>query len=162
MKAIHSDALVFFSATGDDLAYKKIFPSLQAMIKRGNLNVPVIGVAKAGWNLEQLKARAKDKAWKNIANWMQRRLKNYPACCVMWTVITMIRRLFKPSRSSLVRRNSRRITTRAIPPGLFGIVVEQLAKAGCAGKGARVIVRKAFRSRPGFRRGTEPDPVADF
>jgi glucose-6-phosphate 1-dehydrogenase len=55
----HSDALVFFGATGD-LAYKKIFPALQSMIKRGTLDVPVIGVAKAGWNLDQLKARAKD------------------------------------------------------------------------------------------------------
>ena len=55
----HSDALVFFGATGD-LAYKKIFPSLQAMVKRGHLNVPVIGVAKAGWNLDQLRARARD------------------------------------------------------------------------------------------------------
>ncbi len=64
MKAIHSDALVFFGATGD-LAYKKIFPSLQAMLKRGNLNVPVIGVAKAGWNLDQLKARAKDSLEKH-------------------------------------------------------------------------------------------------
>src|SRR4249919_2171998 len=59
MSNSHSDALVFFGATGD-LAYKKIFPSLQAMLKRGNLNVPVIGVAKAGWNLDQLKARARD------------------------------------------------------------------------------------------------------
>ena len=59
MDANHSDALVFFGATGD-LAYKKIFPSLQAMVKRGHLNVPVIGVAKAGWNLDQLRARAKD------------------------------------------------------------------------------------------------------
>src|ERR1700745_1888702 len=55
----HSDALVFFGATGD-LAYKKIFPALQAMAKRGHLNVPVIGVAKAGWTLDNLKARAKD------------------------------------------------------------------------------------------------------
>jgi len=59
MNNSHSDTLVFFGATGD-LAYKKIFPALQAMIRRGNLNVPVIGVAKAGWNLDQLKARAKD------------------------------------------------------------------------------------------------------
>jgi glucose-6-phosphate 1-dehydrogenase len=68
MNATHSDALVFFGATGD-LAYKKIFPSLQAMLKRGHLNVPVIGVAKAGWNLDQLKARAKDsleEAWRVI------------------------------------------------------------------------------------------------
>ena len=60
----HSDALVFFGATGD-LAYKKIFPALQAMVKRGNLNVPVIGVATAGWNLDQLKARAKDSLEKH-------------------------------------------------------------------------------------------------
>lgn len=52
----HADALVFFGATGD-LAYKKIFPALQAMAKRGHLNVPVIGVAKAGWSLDQLRAR---------------------------------------------------------------------------------------------------------
>jgi glucose-6-phosphate 1-dehydrogenase len=57
MSDTHSDALVFFGATGD-LAYKKIFPSLQAMVKRGGLDVPVIGVAKAGWTLDQLRARA--------------------------------------------------------------------------------------------------------
>ena len=62
--AVHSDALVFFGATGD-LAYKKIFPSLQAMIKRGHLDVPVVGVAKAGWNLDQLRARAKDSLEKH-------------------------------------------------------------------------------------------------
>src|SRR5262245_28551019 len=59
MSTAHSDALVFFGATGD-LAYKKIFPSLQAMLKRGHLTVPVIGVAKSGWKLDQLKARARD------------------------------------------------------------------------------------------------------
>ena len=64
MSVIHSDALVFFGATGD-LAYKKIFPALQSMIKRGHLNVPVIGVAKAGWNLEQLRARARDSLEKH-------------------------------------------------------------------------------------------------
>src|SRR5271155_3144586 len=64
MSIEHSDALVFFGATGD-LAYKKIFPALQGMVKRGNLNVPVVGVAKAGWNLEQLRARAKDSLEKH-------------------------------------------------------------------------------------------------
>ena len=59
MNNSHSNALVLFGATGD-IAYKKIFPALQAMLKRGHLNVPVIGVAKAGWTLEQLKARAHD------------------------------------------------------------------------------------------------------
>src|SRR3974377_1771696 len=59
MSDSHSDALVFFGATGD-LAYKKIFPALQAMLKRGNLDIPVIGVAKAGWNLDQLRPRARE------------------------------------------------------------------------------------------------------
>ena len=56
----HSDALVFFGATGD-LAYKKIFPALQAMTRRGTLDVPVIGVAKADWTLDQLRARARQR-----------------------------------------------------------------------------------------------------
>src|SRR5439155_22490965 len=59
-----SDAFVFFGATGD-LAYTKTFPALQAMAKRGHLDVPVIGVAKAGWKLEQLEARAKDSLEKH-------------------------------------------------------------------------------------------------
>ena len=58
MSNARADALVFFGATGD-LAYKKIFPSLQAMVKRGHLDVPVIGVAKAGYTLDRLKARAR-------------------------------------------------------------------------------------------------------
>src|SRR2546429_6486473 len=59
MHGSRSDALVFFGATGD-LAYKKVFPALHAMLRRGHLNVPIIGVAKAGWDLEKLKARARD------------------------------------------------------------------------------------------------------
>ena len=64
MSEINSDALVFFGATGD-LAYKKIFPALQAMIKRGHLNIPVIGVARQAWSLDQLRARAKDSVEKH-------------------------------------------------------------------------------------------------
>ena len=64
MNEFHSDALVFFGASGD-LAYKKIFPSLQAMVKRGGLNVPVIGVARSGWTIEQFRARARDSVEKH-------------------------------------------------------------------------------------------------
>ena len=64
MQDSSSDALVFFGATGD-LAYKKIFPALQAMVKRGTLKVPVVGVAKSGWTLEQLKERARDSLEKH-------------------------------------------------------------------------------------------------
>ena len=59
MSEISSDALVFFGATGD-LAYKQIFPALQRLAKRGELNMPVIGVAKSGWTLDQLKKRAQE------------------------------------------------------------------------------------------------------
>src|ERR1019366_7971637 len=59
MDNLNSDALVFFGATGD-LAHKQIFPALQALVRRHGLDIPIVGVAKAGWNLDQLKARARD------------------------------------------------------------------------------------------------------
>ena len=55
---VKSDALVFFGATGD-LAYKKIFPALQSLIRHGKLAVPIVGVAKSGWGLDDLKDRAR-------------------------------------------------------------------------------------------------------
>jgi glucose-6-phosphate 1-dehydrogenase len=57
MNRSHSDALVFFGATGD-LIYKKIFPALYAMERRGHLKVPVIGVARSDWTIEKFRARA--------------------------------------------------------------------------------------------------------
>ena len=68
MNVPDSDALVFFGASGD-LAYKKVFPSLQTMVKQGHLDVPVIGVAKAGWNVDQLRARARDGVEKLGGGW---------------------------------------------------------------------------------------------
>src|SRR3954470_23926793 len=59
MTEARSNVLVFFGATGD-LAYKQIFPALQAMIRHGRLDIPVVGVARPEWTLEQLQARAKD------------------------------------------------------------------------------------------------------
>ena len=60
----HSDALVFYGVTGD-LAFKKIFPALQAMVKRGQLNVPVVGVARSPWNVEQLRQRVRESLEKH-------------------------------------------------------------------------------------------------
>src|ERR1044072_4514995 len=57
MNTPSSDAIVFFGATGD-LAYKKIFPALQALVLRGNLDIPIIGVAREEWSLDQLRERA--------------------------------------------------------------------------------------------------------
>jgi glucose-6-phosphate 1-dehydrogenase len=140
MSEVHSDAFVFFGATGD-LAYKKIFPALQAMAKRGHLDVPVIGVAKAGWKLEQLQARARDSLEKHGGL--------DPAA--FGTLCGLLRYVdgdyqdpatFEAIRKALgsARRPAHYL---AIPPVLFELVVEQLDKAGCA-HGARVIVEKPF------------------
>jgi glucose-6-phosphate 1-dehydrogenase len=95
MNASHSDALVFFGATGD-LAYKKIFPSLQAMLKRGHLNVPVIGVAKAGWNLDQFKDRAKDSLEKH-GGIDHAAFEKLSALLRLWTATTTTPRRSRPS-----------------------------------------------------------------
>jgi glucose-6-phosphate 1-dehydrogenase len=141
MTATHSDALVFFGATGD-LAYKKIFPSLQAMLKRGHLDVPVIGVAKAGWNLDQLKARAKDSlekhggldpaAFAKLSGLLRYVDGDYNDAATFQAIRKELGSAQRPAHYL------------AIPPVLFGKVVEQLSKAGCAGDGARVIVEKPF------------------
>ena len=140
MSVSHSDALVFFGATGD-LAYKKIFPALQAMVKRGHLNVPVIGVAKAGWKLDQLWARAQDSLEKHGGIDPAAFAK---LCSLLryvdgdYTDPTTFQSLRKELGAA--RQPAHYF---AIPPVLFGMVVEQLAKAGCT-HGARVIIEKPF------------------
>lgn len=141
MIAAHSDALVFFGATGD-LAYKKIFPSLQAMVKRGNLNVPVIGVAKAGWNLDQLKARAKDSLEKHGG-------LDPAAFTKLSGLLRYVDGAYEDGAIFQAIRKELGVAQRpahylAIPPVLFGTVVEQLGKSGCAPAGARVVVEKPF------------------
>jgi glucose-6-phosphate 1-dehydrogenase len=114
---------------------------LQAMIKRGTLNVPVIGVAKAGWNLDQLKARAKDSleqhggldaaAWEKLSSLLDYVDGDYadPA-----TFVGVRKALGSSERPAHYL---------AIPPSLFEKVVEQLVQSGCAKK-ARIIVEKPF------------------
>jgi glucose-6-phosphate 1-dehydrogenase len=143
MSQQHSDALVFFGATGD-LAYKKIFPALQAMVKRGTLNVPVIGVAKAGWNLDQLKARAKDsvekhggldpEAFKKLSQLLRYVDGDYTDAATVKALCHEIGNAQRPAHYL------------AIPPSAFGMVVEQLSKSGCTkgSGGTRVIVEKPF------------------
>ena len=136
----HSDALVFFGATGD-LAYKKIFPALQAMIRLGRLNAPVIGVAKADWNLDHLKARARDSvekhggldssAFDKLCGLLRYVDGDYNDPATFQSIRKELGPALRPAHYL------------AIPPILFGLVVEQLAKSGC-NKGARVIVEKPF------------------
>ena len=140
MNNSHSDTLVFFGATGD-LAYKKIFPALQAMVRRDTLNVPIIGVAKAGWNLDQLKARAKDSvekhggldpaAFDKLCGLLRYVDGDYNDAA---TFQALHRELGQSQRPAYYL---------AIPPAAFTIVVEKLSQAGCTRK-ARVIIEKPF------------------
>ena len=136
----HSDALVFFGATGD-LAYKKIFPALQAMAKRGDLEVPVIGVAKASWTLDQLRARAQESVEKYGG-------LDGAAFAKLSGLLRYVDGDYKdPATFDALRRElagaKQPAHYLAIPPPLFGPVVEQLARSGCA-KGSRVVVEKPF------------------
>jgi glucose-6-phosphate 1-dehydrogenase len=140
MHGSHADALVFFGATGD-LAYKKIFPALQAMVKRGHLHVPVIGVAKAGWTLEQLRARAHDSvahhggidpaAFEQLGGLLRYVDGDYHDPATFQALRKELGSAQQPAHYL------------AIPPGLFETVVAQLGQAGCT-HGARVIIEKPF------------------
>ncbi len=140
MNAPHSDAFVFFGATGD-LAFKKIFPSLQAMIKRGHLNMPVIGVARSAKNVDELRARARASVEQHGG-----------LDPVAFGKLSSLLRYVQGDNSDPATYQALRQALGdakqpayylAIPPTIFGVVVEQLGKSGC-GQGARVIVEKPF------------------
>jgi glucose-6-phosphate 1-dehydrogenase len=135
-----SDALVFFGATGD-LAYKQIFPALQQMVLHGELNVPVVGVAKAGWTLDQLRQRAHDSLTEHGG-------LNDAAFAKLIGLLEYIDGDYQdPATFEQLRRTlgPARCPTHylAIPPSLFGEVVEALGRSGCA-ENARVVVEKPF------------------
>jgi glucose-6-phosphate 1-dehydrogenase len=135
----HSDALVFFGATGD-LAHKKVFPALQAMAKHGHLDIPVIGVAKAGWNLDQLRARAKDSV---------RTYGGGDDAAALDKLLSLLRYVDgdyqDPATFQLLSRElrsaQRPLHYLAIPSSLFATVVGQLARSGCV-RGGRVVAEK--------------------
>jgi glucose-6-phosphate 1-dehydrogenase len=140
MSGPRCDALVFFGASGD-LAYKKIFPALQGLVRRGLLDMPVVGVAKAGWDLERLKARARDSLAEHggldaAAFTKLRALLSYidgdyrdPA------TFAQLRQVLGGAR--------RPLHYLAIPPDMFTTVAEGLAASGCVQE-ARVVVEKPF------------------
>lgn len=138
MSDSHSDALVFYGATGD-LAYKKIFPALQAMIKRGHLDAPVIGVAKSGWNVDKLRARAQDSlekhggvdpaAWNKLSSLLRYVDGDYADRATFQAIAKELKDARRPAHYL------------AIPPLLFETVVDHLA---CCVQDARLIVEKPF------------------
>lgn len=140
-----SDALVFFGATGD-LAYKQIFPALLAMVARDGLDTPIIGVAHAGWSLEQLRQRARDSvtaaaksgggsvdeaAFAKLAGLLKYIDGDYQDAATF----TKLKQALGSAKAPLHYL--------AIPPSLFGTVVTHLKSAGCADN-ARVVVEKPF------------------
>ena len=138
-----SDAFVFFGATGD-LAHKKIFPALQSMIKHGFLQVPIIGVAKSGWTLEQLQ-RARPRRHHQVRR--GRRRSSVQAAVRADAVTSTATTTDDKHIHAIARRNSARAQSPthylAIPPTMFGVVVKGLEAAECT-KNARVVIEKPF------------------
>ena len=135
-----SNALVFFGATGD-LAYKKIFPALQALIQQGQLDMPIIGVARAGWTLEKLRERARDSLEQNgdVDN---------DAFAKLSAQMQYVDGDYKDPATYKRLKQALGSATRplhylAVPPSMFGAVAQGLAQAGCA-KDARIVVEKPF------------------
>jgi glucose-6-phosphate 1-dehydrogenase len=140
MSSERSDALVFYGVTGD-LAFKKIFPALQGMVKRGHLDMPVVGVARSSWTIDQLRQRVRDSlekhggvdpaAFEKLSRLLRYVSVDYadPAAC------RAIQNELKGARRPAIYL--------AVPPQLFAPAVDQLAKSGCA-KDARIIVEKPF------------------
>lgn len=138
---VKSDALVFFGATGD-LAFKKIFPALVALSKKGRLDVPVVGVAKAGWQLPQLIERARnslkehgggvdEEAFAKLVKGLRYVDGDYNDAATFQRLAQELGGAKRPTHYL------------AIPPSMFGTVVEQLSRAGCT-QNARVVVEKPF------------------
>jgi glucose-6-phosphate 1-dehydrogenase len=136
-----SDAFVFFGATGD-LAYKKIFPALQSMIKHGTLDVPVIGVAKSGWTVEQLKERARDSVTKYGGGVDP---EAFPRLCELLCYIDGDYKDDQTYTALRAKLGDAQLPTHylAIPPSMFPVVVKGLASSSCA-RNARVILEKPF------------------
>lgn len=137
---IPSDALVFFGATGD-LAHKKIFPALQMLAKRGKLEIPVIGVAKSGWNMEQFLARAKD----SVETYGGLDAEGFSRLRARLSYIDGDYRdqmTFERLRQEL-GSSKHPLHYLAIPPVLFAEVLKQLQISKCV-EGGRVVLEKPF------------------
>ena len=141
MSAQPADAFVFFGASGN-LAYKKIFPALYAMTRRGHLDMPVIGVANSAWTLEQFQARAKASLDEHVHK------QNPEVTAKLLERLRYVRGEYADASTydTLKREvGEARCPTNylAIPPSLFGTVVQGLAKAGGSAN-ARLIIEKPF------------------
>ena len=138
-----SDALVFFGATGD-LAHKKIYPALQALTRDGELDMPVIGVARAGWTVDQLREQVRGSLGNDGAGIDEAAFARLAANLRYVDGDYQDPGTFRALKRELDAVGARRpLHYLAIPPSLFGTVVKALGASGCA-EGARVVVEKPF------------------
>src|SRR5450432_20197 len=140
MTRMESDAFVFFGATGD-LAYKKIFPALYAMVRRGGFHIPIIGMARAGWDLDKLKDRARDSVQQSGGHDDQTFAKLAALLRYVDGDYADPETFNKLKKALGLAKNP--IHYLAIPPSMFASVVQGLQVCGCA-QNARVIVEKPF------------------
>lgn len=156
--AARSDAFVFFGATGD-LAYRQIFPALQALTRQGHLELPVIGVARSGWSLDQFRERARDSLAQHgtvdVATFdrLAARLRYISGDYHDGSTYEQLRRALGSA--------SRPLHYLAIPPGMFEPVTRGLAASSCAA-GARVIVEKPFGRDLASAQGLDRTLLARF
>ncbi|HEV2228462.1 MAG TPA: glucose-6-phosphate dehydrogenase [Steroidobacteraceae bacterium] len=135
------DAVVLFGATGD-LCYRKIYPALYQLVRRGILTVPVIGVARQGWKLEQYAARVRD----SLAAFVP--AADEAAQARLMGLLRYVdgdynaRATFDALRAALGAAQ-RPLHYLAIPPSMFAVVAEHLSASTCA-QGARIVVEKPF------------------
>jgi glucose-6-phosphate 1-dehydrogenase len=140
METAHSDALVFFGATGD-LAYKQIFPALLGLVREQEVNVPIVGVAKAGWTLQQLQDRAK-ASLKDHGSFEEAAFAKFLGLLRYVDGDYNDPRTFESLKQALGGAK-RPLHYLAIPPVLFGVVVSAVAKAGLD-QNARLVIEKPF------------------
>ncbi|HXY76880.1 MAG TPA: glucose-6-phosphate dehydrogenase [Steroidobacteraceae bacterium] len=141
MERQDSDALVLFGATGD-LSYRKIFPALYRLVRRGLLAIPVIGVARAGWQLEEFVARVRESLKDFVPDAEETVIERFIALLRYQDGDYHNRATFDGLRKALGAA-ARPLHYLAIPPSMFAIVVEHLSGSG-SGRGARIIVEKPF------------------
>jgi glucose-6-phosphate 1-dehydrogenase len=141
MSTPRADALVLFGATGD-LAHKKIFPALQALVQRRSLDIPVVGVARSGWNLDRLKERIHDSLEQSSEG------LDAAACEKLLGLLRYVDGDYQ--EIGTFERLHRELGDAkhalhylAVPPSLFAAVADNLRVSGCA-DGARVVVEKPF------------------
>ena len=144
-----TDALVIFGATGD-LAFRKIYPALQALVERSVLSIPVIGMARGGNTLDDLRQRVID----SLQEHGRPDVESVPALTRLLGYVdgdysdpatfARLREALGPSQASLYYL--------AIPPGMFATVITHLHASGCTAGNARVVVEKPFgRDLPSAR-----------